>query len=75
MNMFDKDKDGKVSREAVDLNLVEKALLERFEYDADDNVDILKTEQNFAEYRYNRNKYRNKILAKDLIKFADKDNN
>ena len=54
MNMFDKDKDGKVSREEVELNLEEKALLERFEYDADDNVDILKTEQNFAEYKYDR---------------------
>ena len=50
-----------------------KAFLERIEYDADDNWDILKTEQNFAEYYYNG--FKAISLAKDLIKFADKDKN
>ena len=44
-----------------------------FKYDADDNVDTLKTEQNFVEFVYNVRQ--SDDLAKDLIKFADKDGN
>ena len=44
-----------------------------FKYDADDNVDTLKTEQNFVEFVYNVRQ--SDDLAKDLIEFADKDSN
>ena len=52
-----------------------KALLERFEYDADDNWDMIKTQQNFAKFEYNGHKYRSYKLARELIELADNDKN